>query len=40
MSSAEVSVLSAAWAYLLYRDLAERKGPFYQLICGIEYRKN
>jgi hypothetical protein len=40
LTTYEISVISAAWAYLLHRDLAERKGPFYQLICGVEYRKN
>jgi hypothetical protein len=36
----EMSVLSAVWSYLAYRELAACKGSFYELICGVEHRMN
>jgi hypothetical protein len=36
----EISVLSAVWSYLAFRELAACKGSFYELICGVEHRLN
>jgi hypothetical protein len=36
----DMSVLSAAWSFLAFRELAVCKGRFYELICGVEHRTN
>jgi hypothetical protein len=36
----EMSVLSAAWSFLAFGELAVCKGSFYGLICGVEHRTN
>jgi hypothetical protein len=36
----EMSVLSAAWSYLAFRELAACKGSFYELVCGVQSRTN
>ena len=36
----ELSVLSTAWAFMAYRELAECKGQFYELVCDVNSRKN
>jgi hypothetical protein len=36
----EMQVLSIAMTSMMYGQLLERKGDFYEMVCGIENRQN